>query len=101
LTGLASPPATQNPSIMHALGERSHCCVASVHTWQDSAHGDDGPPVHTPPMQLSPTVQYFPSLHHVPSNTGCSTQSPVAGWHCAFMQVVSPLVLQVTTLVGS
>jgi hypothetical protein len=49
-------------------------------TWHASVAGHvTGAPPHTPPWQLSCTVQRFPSSQPVPSGSGAAAQAPVLG----------------------
>ena len=40
-----------------------------------------GPPTHVPPLQTSPVVHAFPSVHAAPFDFAGSEQAPVAGLH--------------------
>ena len=46
-----------------------------------SAHDRTAPDVHDPPAHWSPVVQYAPSSHDVPSESGDATQPPAASLH--------------------
>jgi hypothetical protein len=52
-----SPLATHIPKISQLPEVTTHVFIASLHTRQESKHGDAVPPTHVPPLHWSPTVQ--------------------------------------------